>query len=199
MCIRALILLKDQREKFHTSYFLNEPWNLSSPMPFFAKPTTQQIKWESQRPPVPPVCICNFGQFNTWEELEGVWICVWPFLQTEVFTLIALIALKPLGAQMWNIGKIFFLATQIQHPNIYLCTDIALLRKGGGKDGRPWICANKIKSIKVFFLDFEPINSFNHRVAQPSDWLNPCVILIRESSQCYKKIIICVFLHLKCA
>lgn len=134
-------------------------------MPFFAKPTTQQIKWESQRPPVPPVCICNFGRFNTWEELEeGVWICVWHFLQTEVFTLIALIALKPLGAQMWNIGRIFLLATQIQRPNIYLCTDIALLRKGSGKDGRPWICANKIKSIKVFFLDFEPINSGPHLI-----------------------------------
>ena len=39
----------------------------------------------------------------------------------EVFTPIASIALKPLGAQTWNIRRSFvLLATQIQHANIYL-------------------------------------------------------------------------------
>lgn len=88
--------------------------------------------------PVPPLCICNFGRFNTCEELEGVWIHVLPLLQTEVFTLIAVITLKPLGAQTWNIRRSFvLLATQIRRANIYLCTDVALLRKAGGKHGRP--------------------------------------------------------------
>lgn len=60
-----------------------------------------------------------------------------PFLQTQVFTLIALIALKPLGAQMWNIRRIFVLLATQTACKIYLCTDIALVRKAGGKRGRP--------------------------------------------------------------
>lgn len=61
-----------------------------------------------------------------------------PFLQTEVFTLAALIALKPLGAQTWTIRRSFvILPTQTQSANIYLCTDIAILRKASGNKADP--------------------------------------------------------------
>lgn len=131
-----------QKSKRKVSYQLFSERTLKLKQPnniVFAKPTTQQITWERQWSPVPPVCISNFSRFNTWEELEeGVWIHVLLFLQTEVFTLIAVIALKPLGAQTWNIRRSFvLLATQIQRANIYLCTDVALLRKAGGKHSQP--------------------------------------------------------------